>query len=188
MSQVNRNAAYLFDVDGNTVWERLRVIRGFLDDRKRALARATLELEHSEKEAKSNGEDSFEYKMFLIEKPFSLDLIDDCEREVAFLSEVEHQLSTEAEKTRIPGKSDKDMYELNFFEEHTNRLVTDAQAEIVANGRLSTNTVKMLFRNKAAMTRTLELGILSEEVLKLQAPVDKGIDTANTSLIEHKTD
>lgn len=184
MSQVNRNAAYLFDIDGNTVWERLRVIRGFLDDRQRALATSNLDMEKSEKEAKEHGEDSYEYKKFLIEKPFRLDLIDDCEREIEFLTDVEARLAAEAEKTRISGKSDKDMYELNFFEEHTNRLVTDAQAEIVANGRLSTNTVKMLFRNKAAMNRTLEMGLLSEEVLKLQAPVDQGIDTTNTALLE----
>ena len=33
MSQQNHNASYLFEIDGLTTWERLRVVRNFLEDR-----------------------------------------------------------------------------------------------------------------------------------------------------------
>ena len=42
MAQVNHNYSYVTEVDGFTVWERLRVIRGFLADREKALKLAEL--------------------------------------------------------------------------------------------------------------------------------------------------
>ena len=49
MSQMNRNAAYVYDVDGLTVWEKLRVIRGFLLDRQTELKLSKLKHEDTKK-------------------------------------------------------------------------------------------------------------------------------------------
>lgn len=42
MSQVNHNYSYVFEIDGHTPWERLRVVRNFITDRRKALALAEL--------------------------------------------------------------------------------------------------------------------------------------------------
>lgn len=167
MSQVNHNASYLYDVDGLTVWERLRVVRNFLTDRRQALALANLELEKKEAKMASLSEDSFEYREMLIFKPQSIDLIDDCEREIKFLEDFESRLLEEAEKTRIPGKTDKEMYELNFFEEHKRRIVLDVQSEVAISGGIGPQTMKALLRNREAMIDVIRLGLLKPNILQL---------------------
>ena len=49
MSRINHNASYIFDVEGETVWEKLRVIRDMLDDRKRTYEISLIKFEKSEK-------------------------------------------------------------------------------------------------------------------------------------------
>lgn len=107
---MNRNAAYVYDVDGLTTWEKLRVIRGFLLDRQTELKLSKLRYEDTKKKMLELDEDNLDRIEFFIRESFMLDIIDDCEREVKFLEEYEKQLAEEAEKTRIEGKSDKDMY------------------------------------------------------------------------------
>lgn len=171
MSQVNHNAAYLYDVDGMTVWEKLRVIRNFLTDRNQALALAKLELEKKDAEMAKLDKDSFEYREMMIYRPQSLDLIEDCENEIKFLTDFEERLKEEAEKFRIPGKSDKEMYELNFFEEHKRRVVMEAQSEMLAMGHITPQTMRSLMRNREAMVDVVKLGLLTPNVLNVPSMI-----------------
>jgi hypothetical protein len=163
MARVNRNASYIFDVDGETVWEKLKSIRSMLDDRKRAYQHAILAKEKSE----TLDKDSFEYKKYLIDKDFNDGLIQDCVNEIKFLEEFESYLSKEAEKTRIPGKTDDEMYEINFFEELKTRLVRKAQAQIITTGRISDDILLRIAKNKDALNTCIEQGLLSKEINKV---------------------
>lgn len=164
MSQMNRNAAYVYDVDGLTVWEKLRVIRGFLLDRQTELKLSKLKHEDTKKKMLKLDESDFERVEFFIREPFMLDIIDDCEREVRFLEEYEKQLAEEAEKTRIVGKSDKDMYELNFLEEKIQRLILKVQSEVYTLGVASPDTMQKLLKCRPALQRVAEHGLINGDL------------------------
>lgn len=165
MSRMNRNANYVHVVDGETIWERLRVIRNFLIDRRQALQLAKLDLERQD----SLDQTSFAYKEAVIMRPQQLELIQECESEIEFLEKFEARLAQEAEKSRIPGKTDDEMYELNFFEEMRLRLVKEAQAEMFAHGSITAQTMKQLLRHKPALESCVALGFLTENILDASA-------------------
>ena len=194
MSQVNHNYSYIFEVDGFTVWERLRNIRNFLNDRTKALGLAELAIEKHEakkasKEAKLNklkakqadleeegvsNDDlddeiidlTFEIREDDINFQDHLDLTQDCRDELKFLKEFEARLMVEAEKTRVPGKSDREMYELNFPAEARTRLFNKSLDEMISMGRLSENTLHYLRKDTEVAQRLVTEGILSADGLK----------------------
>lgn len=158
MSQVNHNYSYVTEVDGLTVWERLRVIRNFLTDRRQALALAEMNLEKKEEEV-ANG-DKWAKREWEIFKPQQLDLIEDCKAEIKFLEEFEAKLAVEAEPSRIPNKTDREMYELNFPLEARARLKAKAVSEIMTIGAPSPDTMRSLYRDTAVMEELAEKGLI----------------------------
>lgn len=165
MARVNHNANYLFDVDGETVWEKLRVIRGMLTDRQLTLKMSDLSQEEFNK--KEHDESSFEYKKHLIYKDFNADLVQDLKNEIQFLEEFTAYLEVEAEKTRIPGKTDDEMYEINFFEEMRVRLVRKAQAQVISGGRINEELMLRLMKNKSALNTCIEQGLLTGDIVSV---------------------
>jgi hypothetical protein len=162
MSRLNRDANYIYVVDGETVWERLRVIRGFLEDRRLAYEINKL----SEEKVNLLDKDSYDYREYLLRKPQQDKIMQECLEEIVFLEEFEHKLTVEAEKTRIPGKSDDEMYEINFFDEMKVRLMKEAQSELISIGQISPTTMKSLLRCKPALEGCVELGMLNNEIFK----------------------
>lgn len=160
---MNRNAAYLYEVDGLTVWERLRVIRGFLKDRKQALALAELAQEEFEHNKSTMDLKSFTFRRLEIEHNGTIELIQDTKDEIKFLTELEEKLAAEAELTRVDGKSDREMYELNFFNEKIERNLLQARAEIVATGHIRPETMKILLREPEALSKAIQLQLLPEQ-------------------------
>lgn len=159
MSKLNRFANYIYDVDGETTWERLRVIRNFIQDR-----RLAYEIALESREKLINQPPSRIKDVELVQLDGN---IQDCAEEIAFLIEFESRLALEAEQTRIPGKTDNEMYEINFYHEHTLRLITTAQAERISCGIVSVDTVKRLLRNKTALDGCIQMGIFSQDMLTL---------------------
>jgi hypothetical protein len=183
MSRVNRNAQYIYDVDGETIWEKLRVIRGMLDERKRAYQHALLGKEKQD----SLDKDLFEYKKNLIDKDFRESLIQDCINEIKFLEEFESYLSKEAEKTRIAGKTDDEMYEINFFHEVEVRLTRMAQAQIAANNRISDDLLLRLMKNKGALNKCIEQGLLNSNIINyIETPLLPSTEIHTTKFLENK--
>jgi hypothetical protein len=166
MARVNHNANYLYDVDGETVWEKLRTIRGMLNERRMSYKISFLNYEENEKKYQEDTS-SFEYKKWLINKEFQKELLIDCNNEIQFLETFESFLAKEAEKTRILGKTDDEMYEINFFHEMEVRLVRRAQAQIISNGRLSDELVMRLMKNKNALNICIQLGFITDKVVEL---------------------
>lgn len=186
MSQLNRNAAYIYEVDGLTVWEKLRVLRGFLVERNRSLR---LSEYRYNKQVKSLKEGTCEEpEKVAIEIEEMPELHQDCKDEIAFLEKSIAALEVAAEKTRIAGKTDREMYEINFFSEHTTRLVFNAMAEVASCGRVSTETMKYLMRNRSAMYVLIDKNILDKKVLDFVEETEtiKVIEKANHELIDYK--
>jgi hypothetical protein len=166
MARQNHNVNYMYDVDGETVWEKLRTIRSMLDDRQRAYQHATLARDENEKKHKKDTT-SLKYKQWLIDKDFNESLIQDCVNEVKFLEAFESFLAAEAEKTRIPGKTDDEMYEINYFHEMEVRLVRHAQAQIMTRGVLDEELMLRLMKNRNALNLCIEQGLISEQVTEV---------------------
>lgn len=167
MSQMNRNAAYIYEVDGITVWERLRVIRNFLRERIQAHDLAVAKHEHTRKEMDLLDKNDIKRIEFDIMKEETLDIIDDAKNEIEFLKDFESKLAAEAEPLRIEGKTDKEMYELNFFEEQQHRLVIKSQSEIMTIGSVSPETMENLLKHRPALNELMRLGLIGGEALDL---------------------
>lgn len=158
MAQVNRNLDYLITTDGLTVWEKLRNTRNFLDDRIRALKK----LEARKKFFNKDNLTDLELADYEIDKEFNEGLEEDCRNEIQFLEKLEKALSEEAEKTRVPGASDKEMYEINFTEEKIQRELLTIKAEVLATGRISPQTAEKLIKNPVTISRAIDLKLLPE--------------------------
>ena len=187
MARVNHNVNYMYDVDGETVWEKLRVIRGMLDDRRRAHAIGLLTKEQAEKKFE-NDKESFEYKKWLVERDFNDSLLQDCANEIKFLEAFESFLAAEAEKTRIPGKTDDEMYEINYFHEMEVRLVRRAQAQIMTAGVLNEELTLRLMKNRNALDLCIQQGLLTDKMIEvIDTPLLPAYSTHSALFLEAKS-
>ena len=165
MAQVNHNYDYVTVVDGHTVWERLRVIRNFLTDRRKALKLARLAQEKFE--ATKDSMDEWERREAEIMNEDQENLIQDCVDEIEFLEQFESMLATEAEKERIPGKSDREMYELNYAKEAQVRLVEYVKSEMLSVGHISPETMRSVMRDTNVITQLVDMQLLGEQAPEL---------------------
>jgi hypothetical protein len=185
MSQLNRNANYLHTIDGNTVWERLRVIRNFLNDRRLAVSVSELSLEktkakraHYEANKETYSIDAtYELREILLFEPQQKSNLADAERELAFLEELEKTLASEAETTRISGKTDEEMYEINYFEELIQIHLLEIKSQLLALGTLSPEMMRTLIKNKPTLDRAIEIGILDKGIQEKVGLTPRLLDT-----------
>lgn len=165
MSQLNHNISYITEIDGETPWERLRIVRNFLKDRKLALDLAYLAHERAEEEKETwNKWQRREHELNL---PQSKELIADTEREINFLVELEANLTTLAEQSRIPGKTDEEMYELNYVQEIALKHIRLALTEKASMGYVTPSTLRSLIRNPLCTQRALDLGLVNIAAVEL---------------------
>jgi hypothetical protein len=175
MGMVNHFASYIKVVDGNTVWEKLRVIRNFLSDRRTALKLAELselrlqrriERFKAENEGDDSSDEYWEIEEALIHSENTKANIQDCVREIQFLEQFEDRLMSAAEPLRVLNKTDEEMYELNYFEELIVSQLLTVSSEIYATGRVSPESMRMLMRNPDTADRAMSMGLLPNEVLE----------------------
>ena len=181
MAQVNHNYDYVTVVDGHTVWERLRVIRNFLTDRRKALKLARLAQEKFE--ATKDSMDEWELREAEIMNEDQESLIQDCVDEIEFLEQFESMLATEAEKERIPGKSDREMYELNYAKEAQVRLINTVKSEMLSVGHISSETMRGIMRDPVVTNRLAEIGLIGQD-----APELIGMDKPEVQLLLESRD
>lgn len=172
MSQLNRNVNYLHTVDGNTVWERLRVIRNFIADRKLAVNVSELNLEKTKAKIAHYGANkdtysidaTYELQELLLFEPQQKGNLADAERELVFLGELEKTLTREAEATRVTGKTDEEMYEINYYEELIQIHLLEVTSQLLAVGALSPEMMRTLIRNKPSLDRAIKIGLIDKSV------------------------
>lgn len=183
MARQNHNANYLFDVDGETIWEKLRVIKGLLLDKQISLKL----LELNEEENVNLDKSTINYKKYIIYKDLNDGIKQDAINEIKFLTEFEEYLTDEAEKTRIDGKTDDEMYEINYFEEMRVRLVRRAQAQVISNGRINEELLLRLMKNRSAMDTCIQQGLLTQDVLAFaNTPLLPSADAHTNNYITYK--
>ena len=184
-SKFNSEFNYRYQVIGQTPWEKIKTLQGFLEGRVRA---AVLEevgaLKDKAKIAKlkrleSEGgleEDILTLKAEIMEAeshlPVSKEAFELNRKEIEILNKLLEELYVIAEPTRIPGYSDEEMWEANQANEFTVNIAKEIQAEMIANGRPSAAKIGNAMSNPHTWNALKKIGLVPQETKILVGNTD----------------
>ena len=184
-SKFNSEFNYRYQVIGQTPWEKIKTLQGFLEGRVRA---AVLEevghLKDKAKVAKlkrleSEGgleEDILTLKAEIMEAeshlPVSKEAFELNRKEIEILNKLLEELYVIAEPTRIPGYSDEEMWEANQANEFTVNIAKEIQAEMIANGRPSAAKIGNAMSNPHTWNALKSIGLVPQETKILVGNTD----------------
>ena len=160
-SKLNSEFNYRYQVIGDTPWERIKTLKGFLEGRIRAAAlqevgklkeQATLaELRYLE--AEGNG---LEHEILRLK---------------ANIMEAETGKAI-AEPTRIKDYTDEEMFEANAANEFTVNIGREIQAEMIANGRPSPAKLRNAMSNPHTWNALKGIGLIPRETKILEGNIN----------------
>ena len=175
-SKLNTEFNYRYQVIGDTAWEKIKTLQGFLEGRVRAAALEEVNnLKDQAKVAKlkhleENGglqHEILELKAEILEsishQPAAKEAFELNEKEIKILEKLLKELYVIAEPTRIKGYSDEDMYEANAANEFTVNIGREIQAEMIANGRPSPAKLKNAMSNPYTWNALKDIGLVPKE-------------------------
>lgn len=153
--KLNTEFNYRTQVIGETTWERIKTLQGFLEGRKRAEAlERVAEKKFLAKKSKLEWlrkNKGPEHEILELEgEIIELESVQDSQREayelnrqeIAILEKLLAELYAEAEPTRIEGYTDEQMFELNAQNEFTVWCAREIHSEILAYGHPSAARLK----------------------------------------------
>jgi hypothetical protein len=209
MAKLNSEFNYRYQIIGETVWEKIKTLYGFLDGRKRAAILETVsnlkskakyaELEHlksidalphviMELEA-----DIIEMESFFEEQKINFELN---KQEIKIIEKLLKECYELAEPTRLKHKdgtpyTDEEMFEVNAANEFTTVLAREMQAEVIANGRPSAAKIKNAMSNPLTWTALKNIGLIPQDTPLIASNIDPTIIQLNlkddpVEAIEHK--
>jgi hypothetical protein len=185
-SKFNSEFNYRYQVIGDTPWEKIKTLQGFLEGRIRAAALEEVgELKNQAKVAKlkhlQNGGNGLEHEILELKaeileaksheatakEAFELNT-----KEIEILKGLLDELYVIAEPTRIPGYSDEEMWEANQANEFTVSIGREIQAEMIANGRPSPAKLKNAMSNPHTWNALKKIGLVPKETKILMGNTD----------------
>ena len=176
-SKFNSEFNYRYQVIGDTPWEKIKTLQGFLEGRIRAAALEEVSL--LKKQAKiaklkhlENGGNGLEHEILELKaeiletksheatekEAFELN-----RKEITMLEKLLEELYVIAEPTRIAGYSDEEMWEANQANEFTVNIGREIQAEMIANGRPSPAKLKNAMSNPYTWNALKDIGLVPKE-------------------------
>jgi len=184
-SKLNTEFNYRYQVIGDTPWERIKTLKGFLEGRVRA---AVLEevgsLKDQAKLAKLKRleeegglqEDILTLKAEILEgeshQPAAKEAFELTKKEIEILKKLLKELYAIAEPTRIKGYSDEEMYEANAANEFTVNIGREIQAEMIANGRPSAAKLRNAMSNPHTWNALKGVGLIPKGTKILQGNIN----------------
>ncbi len=176
-TKLNSEFNYRYQVQGETVWEKIKTLQGFLEGRIRAAAleqvadlkyRAKLsELSHLKSiNALEHVILNLEAEIIELEShaPSTKEAFVLNREEIATLERLLKECYEIAEPTRIPGYTDEQMFEANAANEFTVMIGKEIQAEIIANGRPSPAKIRNAMSNPYTFNTLQRIGLIPEDV------------------------
>ena len=176
-SKFNSEFNYRYQVIGDTPWEKIKTLQGFLEGRIRAAALEEVgDLKNQAKVAKlkhlQNGGNGLEHEILELKaeileavsheatakEAFQLN-----RKEIEILKKLLEELYVIAEPTRIAGYSDEEMWEANQANEFTVNIGREIQAEMIANGRPSPAKLKNAMSNPYTWNALKDIGLVPKE-------------------------
>jgi hypothetical protein len=195
-SKFNSEFNYRYLVNGETPWEKIKILKGFLEGRKRAAcleevaAKKRLAKELELENCKNNNAlphvilnleaELLESKSFDAGQEEAWELN---RQEIAFLENYLAEIYEIAEPTRIPGYTDEQMFEANAAYEFTVMLGKEIQAEIIANGRPSPAKLRNAMSNPYTFETLKRVGLVPQEAVLLDTAVTNPLELAFNEVV-----
>ena len=170
----NTEFNYRYQVIGNTPWERIKTLKGFLEGRIKALANEEAgKLRYQAKLSKlkylKNGGGGLEHEILdlkaeIMEDEIHHETLKDAyeltKDEIKTLKKLLKELYVLAEPTRIKGYTDEEMFEANAANEFTVNIGREIQAEMIANGRPSPAKLRNAMSNPQTWKALKQIGLI----------------------------
>jgi len=188
-SKFNTEFNYRYQVIGNTPWEKIKTLQGFLEGRVRTAALEEIsklkyqakvsELKHLIKE---NGlehkilelkAEIMEIESFQATEKEAFKLNQD---EIKILNKLLKELFVIAEPTRIEGYTDEEMYEANAANEFTVNIGREIQAEMIANGRPSPAKLRNAMSNPYTWNALKSVGLIPKDINILEGNINPALE------------
>ena len=185
-SKLNTEFNYRYQVIGDTPWERIKTLKGFLEGRVRA---AVLEevgnLKDQAKVAKlkylQNGGQGLEHEILTLKaeilegeshQPAAKEAFELNKKEIEILNKLLKELYIIAEPTRIKGYTDEEMFEANAANEFTVNIGREIQAEMIANGRPSPAKLRNAMSNPYTWNALKGVGLIPKDTKILEGNIN----------------
>ena len=175
-SKFNSEFNYRYQVIGDTPWEKIKTLKGFLEGRVRAAALEEVgNLKNQAKVAKlkhleKNGElehEILELKAEILEdkshETTTKEAFELNKKEIEILKKLLDELYVIGEPTRIAGYSDEEMWEANQANEFTVNIGREIQAEMICNGKPSPAKLKNAMSNPYTWNALKEVGLVPKD-------------------------
>lgn len=179
-SKFNSEFNYRYQVIGETPWEKIKTLKGFLEGRVRAAAlekvadlkhqALVLEIEHLIRiDALPHVILVKQAELLELEShlPAQTEAFQLNREEIEMLKRLLAELYEIAE--RIPGYTDEQMFEANAANEFTVTIGKDIQAEIIANGRPSPAKLRNAMSNPHTFAALKHCGLIPPEAVMLES-------------------
>jgi len=184
-SKFNSEFNYRYQVIGDTAWEKIKTLQGFLEGRVRAAALEEVgNLKDQAKVAKlkhleENGglqHEILELKAEILEgishQPAATEAFELNKKEIKILEKLLKELYVIAEPTRIKGYSDEEMWEANAANEFTVNIGREIQAEMIANGRPSPAKLRNAMSNPHTWNALKKIGLIPQQTKILEGNIN----------------
>jgi hypothetical protein len=185
-AKLNTEFNYRYQVIGDTPWEKIKTLKGFLEGRVRAAALEEVHnLKDQAKESKlkhlQNGGNGLEHEILELQaeimedishRPSAREAFELNKKEIKILKKLLKELFVLAEPTRIPGYSDEEMFEANAANEFTVNIGREIQAEMIANGRPSPAKLRNAMSNPHTWNALKGVGLIPKETKILEGHIN----------------
>ena len=185
-SKFNSEFNYRYQVIGDTAWEKIKTLQGFLEGRVRAAALEEVgNLKNQAKVAKlkhlQNGGNGLEHEILELKAEIleaesheatAKEAFELNKKEIKILEGLLEELYVIAEPTRIPGYTDEEMWEANAANEFTVNIGREIQAEMICNGRPSPANLKNAMSNPHTWNALKKIGLVPKETKILMGNTD----------------
>ena len=184
-SKLNTEFNYRYQVIGDTAWEKIKTLKGFLEGRVRAaVLEQVSELKYQSSLAKLKRleseaglqEDILELKAEIMETESHQQTAEEAyrlnEAEIVIINKLLKELYVIAEPTRIKGYTDEEMFEANAANEFTVNIGREIQAEMIANGRPSPAKIRNAMSNPHTWNALKSVGLIPKEPKILEGHIN----------------
>ncbi len=175
-SKLNSEFNYRYQVQGETIWEKIKTLKGFLEGRRRAAdMQKVSEVRHQAKvsrlkyliDTNAPEHEILNLKADILEIESNKVIEDEAfelnRQEIEMLEKLLKEYYEIAEPSRIPGFTDEQMFEANAANEFTAVIGKEIYAEIIANGRPSPARIRNAMSNPVTWTALQQVGLVPKE-------------------------
>ena len=192
----NTEFNYRYQVIGDTAWEKIKTLKGFLEGRVRAQALEEVgNLKFKAKLSKlnylKNGGKGLEHEILelraeILEAESQEETLKEAfeltKDEIKILKKLLKELYVIAEPTRIKGYTDEEMFEANAANEFTVDMGKEIQSEMIANGRPSAARIRNAMSNPHTWNALKQIGLIPEKTKILAGNINPQLKIALTGV------